>query len=79
MYNQLCWKEELWEAAKDEEMKIPWKEAKEGPPERNCNNQCLWAGHADQFICIIQQEYEGIGGPSEQVGLHSQESCKTPN
>jgi hypothetical protein len=25
-------KEELWEAARDEEMKIPWKEANEGPP-----------------------------------------------
>jgi hypothetical protein len=30
--NQLCLKEELWEAARDEEMKIPWQEANEGPP-----------------------------------------------
>jgi hypothetical protein len=31
--NQFCSKEELWEAARDEEMKIPWQEAtKEGPP-----------------------------------------------
>ena len=30
--NQLCSKEELWEAARDEEMKISWKEANEGPP-----------------------------------------------
>ena len=29
---QLCSKDELWEAAKEEEMKIPWKEANEGPP-----------------------------------------------
>ena len=27
---QFCSKEELWEAAKEEEMKIPWKDAKEG-------------------------------------------------
>ena len=31
-YMQLCSKDELWEAAKEEEMKIPWKEAKEGSP-----------------------------------------------
>jgi hypothetical protein len=30
--NQFCSKEELWEAARDEEMKIPWMEANEGPP-----------------------------------------------
>jgi len=29
---QLCSKDELWEAAKEEEMKIPWKEAQEGSP-----------------------------------------------
>ena len=27
-----CSKEELWEAARDEEMKIPWRAANEGPP-----------------------------------------------
>jgi hypothetical protein len=27
---QFCSKEELWEAAKEEEMKIPWKDEKEG-------------------------------------------------
>jgi hypothetical protein len=30
--NQFCSKEELWEEARDEEMKIPWQEANEGPP-----------------------------------------------
>ena len=30
--SQFCSKEELWEAAKDEEMKIPWKEAHAGLP-----------------------------------------------
>jgi hypothetical protein len=30
--NQLCSKEELWEAAIDEEMKIPWKEVNDGLP-----------------------------------------------
>ncbi len=30
--NQFCSKEELREAARDEEMKIPWKNANEGPP-----------------------------------------------
>jgi hypothetical protein len=29
---QLCSKDELWEAVKEEEMKIPWKEAEEGSP-----------------------------------------------
>ena len=27
---QFCSKDELWEAEKEEEMKIPWREAKEG-------------------------------------------------
>jgi hypothetical protein len=31
---QFCSKDEVWEAAKGEEMKIPWKEASEGQPER---------------------------------------------
>ena len=30
--NQFCSKEELWEATRDEEMKIPWQSANEGPP-----------------------------------------------
>jgi hypothetical protein len=30
--NQFFSKEELWEAARNEEMKIPWQEANEGPP-----------------------------------------------
>ena len=29
---QFCSKDELWEAAKEEEMNIPWKDAKEGSP-----------------------------------------------
>jgi hypothetical protein len=29
---QFCSKDELWEAAKEGEMKIPWKEANEGSP-----------------------------------------------
>jgi hypothetical protein len=29
---QFCSKDELWEAAKEDEMKIPWKDAKEGSP-----------------------------------------------
>jgi hypothetical protein len=29
---QFCSKDELWDAAKEEEMKIPWKEAQEGLP-----------------------------------------------
>ena len=30
--NQFCSKEELWAAAREEEMKIPWQDASEGPP-----------------------------------------------
>jgi hypothetical protein len=29
---QFCSKDELWEAAKEEEMKIPWKDSNEGSP-----------------------------------------------
>jgi len=29
---QFCSRDELWKAANEEEMKIPWKEANEGPP-----------------------------------------------
>ena len=29
---QFCSKDELWEASKEEEMKIPWEEAQEGLP-----------------------------------------------
>jgi hypothetical protein len=29
---QFCSKEELWEAAKEEEMRIPWKDEQEGAP-----------------------------------------------
>ncbi len=29
---QFCLKDELWEAAKEEEMRIPWKEVQEGLP-----------------------------------------------
>jgi hypothetical protein len=32
--NQFCSKEELWEAAREEEMKIPWQAANEGQPYR---------------------------------------------
>ena len=30
--NQFCSKEEFWQAARDEEMKIPWQTANVGPP-----------------------------------------------
>jgi hypothetical protein len=43
---QFCTKDELWEAAKEEEMKIPWKEAQEGlPKERRSlsdDKTCAW-------------------------------------
>jgi hypothetical protein len=29
---QFCSKDDSWEAAKEEDMKIPWKDAKEGSP-----------------------------------------------
>jgi hypothetical protein len=41
--NQFCSKEELWEAARDEEMKIPWQAANEGPPvPREQHQQRFW-------------------------------------
>ena len=30
--NRFCSKKELWAAAREDDMKIPWKEASEGPP-----------------------------------------------
>ena len=30
--NRFCSKKELWAAAREDDMKIPWKEAYEGPP-----------------------------------------------
>ena len=46
--NQYCSKEELWEAARDEQAKIPWQEAHEGPtvPEEQCQER-FWRRRLD--------------------------------
>ena len=53
--NQFCSKEEFWEAARDEKMKIPWRAANEGPPvpEEQYQERFLaktgwnWIGHGN--------------------------------
>ena len=44
--NQFCSKEELWEAARDEEMKISWRAANEGPPEEQYQER-FWRRRLD--------------------------------
>jgi len=44
---QFCSKDELWEAAKEEEMKIPWKEVHEGLPVPEDQYQERFSGGED--------------------------------
>ena len=52
---RFCSKDELWEAAKEEEMKIPWKEVQEGLPVPEDQYQEIlaaktgwnWIGHSE--------------------------------
>jgi hypothetical protein len=45
--SQFCSKEELWEAAKDEEMKIPWAEAHAGLPVPEEYQARFWSRRLD--------------------------------
>jgi hypothetical protein len=60
--NQYCSKEELWEAARDEQAKIPWQEAHEGPtvPEEQCQER-FWRRRLDGIgLDMIKKELLAI-------------------
>jgi len=51
---QLCSKDELWEAAKEEEMKIPWKEAnEESPVSEEQYQERFWWRRLDERECVV--------------------------
>jgi hypothetical protein len=45
--NQFCSKEEMWEAARDEEMKILWRAANEGPTVPEEHQERFWRRKLD--------------------------------
>ena len=55
---QLCSKDELWEAAKEKEMKIPWKEANEESPVSE-------EQHQERFW---RRRLDGIGLQDDDLG-----------
>ena len=60
--NQFCSKEELWEAARDEEMKIPWKGASEGqPPTEEQYQERFWRRRLDGIgLDVVTKEFLAI-------------------
>ena len=60
--NQFCWKEELWEAARDEEMKIPRKGASEGqPPTEEQYQERFWRRRLDGIgLDVVTKEFLAI-------------------
>jgi hypothetical protein len=61
--DQFCSKEELWAAARDEEMKIPWQEANEGPPVTEEQYQeRFWRRRLDAIgLDMLTKEFLAIG------------------
>ena len=61
--NRLCSKEELWAAARDEEIKIPWQEANEGPPVTEEQYQeRFWRRKLDAIgLDMVTKEFLAIG------------------
>jgi len=61
--NQFCSKEELWEEARDEEMKIPWKGASEGqPPTEEQYQERFWRRRLDGIgLDVVTKEFLDIG------------------
>ena len=59
---QLCSKDELWEAAKAEEMKIPWKEAnEESPVSEEQYQERFWRRRLDGFgLDPVNKEFLAI-------------------
>ena len=57
--NPLCSKKERWEAARDEELKIPWKGASEGqPPTEEQYQERFWRGRLDGIgLDVVTKEF----------------------
>jgi hypothetical protein len=78
--NQFCSKEELWRAARDEELKIPWQEANEGPPEHNgravsrkilaAKTRWNWIGYGNQRV--PSHRIQTNAGCEEQLQLRGE-------
>jgi hypothetical protein len=58
---QFCSKDELWEAAKEEEMKIPWKDANEGPKDAKSN-------YVERATAVAQEQYKSLLTGLQAVG-----------
>ena len=60
--NQFCSKEELWAAARDEEMKIPWKGTSEGqPPTEEQYQERFWRRRLDDIgLDLVTKEFLAI-------------------
>ena len=60
--NQFCSKEELWEAARDEKMKTPWKGASEGqPPTEEQFQERFWRRRLDGIgLDVVTKEFLAI-------------------
>ena len=60
---QFCWRDELWEAAKEEEMKIPWKAANEELPipEEQYQKRFWWRRLDGIGLDMVNKEFLAIG------------------
>ena len=69
--NQFCSKEELWEAARVEEMKIPWQEANEGAPvPEEQYQERFWRRRLDGVCATAdaQEQYKSLLAGLQAVG-----------
>ena len=69
--NQFCSKEELWEAARVEEMKIPWQEANEGAPvPEEQYQERFWRRRLDGVCATAdaQEQYKSLLAGLQTVG-----------
>jgi hypothetical protein len=68
--NQICSKEEFWEAARDEEIKIPWRAANEGPPvEEQCQERFWRLSSGEDWMELVCTSLSCAGTRSKQAGL----------
>jgi hypothetical protein len=65
---QLCSKDELWEAAKEKEMKIPWKENKEFLAIEFKRTQDTRSNHVEKAIVVAQEQYTSLVTGLQAVG-----------
>jgi hypothetical protein len=57
---QFSSKDELWEAAKEEEMKIPWKDANEGLPVSEEQYQERFWRYVERATAVAQEQYRSL-------------------